>query len=257
MKVFEFIKKYIDLIYIIILIVMGITISGQCSKMDSLDNEIDRQENNRKVLTEQLVSYKDEIGRINAEKHAYQLTQQELRDSIGLLKKKNMEYLSYINSSMNIKDTVKIETVIIREVGVNDNGSITFSKKDTYGKSSRSISGKIPYEVKDNKLYTDKAEIGIEQNIFIEGWLERNTKTNETYIHLRSDYPDLVFNSGMGVVAENGKAYERSNRKKNGIGIAVGPNICMCYDFSSQKFIPTIGVGVTVGYTYTPRLLQW
>ena len=56
MKVFEFIKKYRDLIYIIILIVMGITISGQCSKIDNLDNEIDRQENNRKVLTEQLVS---------------------------------------------------------------------------------------------------------------------------------------------------------------------------------------------------------
>lgn len=257
MKIFEFIKKYRDLIYIIILIVMVIIISGQCSKIDNLDNELDRQENNKKALTEQLVSYKDEIGRINAEKHAYQLTQQELRDSIGILKKKNMEYLSYINSNMNIKDTVKIETVIIREVSVNDNGSISFAQKDNYGKSSRSISGKIPYEVKDNKLYTDKAEIGIDQNIFIEGWLERNTKTNETYIHLRSDYPDLVFNSGMGVVAENGHSYEKTMRKKNGIGIAVGPNIGLSYDFSSQKFIPTIGVGVTVGYTYTPRLLQW
>lgn len=253
----DLIKKYKDLIYITVIIALCIIISGQYSKIDNLDNELDRQENNKKALTEQLVSYKDEIGRINAEKHAYQLTQQELRDSIGLLKKKNIEYLSYINSNMNIKDTVKIETVIIREVGVNDNGSISFAQKDNYGKSSRSISGKIPYEVKDNKLYTDKAEIGIDQNIFIEGWLERNTKTNETYIHLRSDYPDLVFNSGMGVVAENGRSYERTMRKKNGIGIAVGPNIGLSYDFSSQKFIPTIGMGVTVGYIYAPRLLQW
>ena len=252
----DLIKKYKDLIYIAIIIALCIIISGQCSRIDKLDNQIDKQKNNEKALTEQLVSYKDELGRINAEKHAYQLTQEELRDSIGLLKKKNREYLSYINSSMGIKDTLKIETIIIKENNIDD-GIISFSQKNRFGKSSRTISGKIPYEINNNKINSGKADISIEQNIFIEGWLERNAKSNETYIHLRSDYPGLVFNSGMGVIAENGRSYERTMRKKNGIGIAVGPNIGLNYDFSSQKLIPTIGVGVTIGYTYTPRLLQW
>ena len=90
-------KKYRDLIYIGLLIVFCIIFSSQCSKIDRLNHEIDRQENNRIALTEQIVNYEDELGRANAEKHAYQLTQEELRDSIGLLKQKNKEYLSYIS----------------------------------------------------------------------------------------------------------------------------------------------------------------
>jgi len=229
-------------------------------KIKNLNHEIDRQENNRKALTEQLVNYKDELGRANAEKHAYQLTQEELRDSIGLLKKKNKEYLSYINTQMNIKDTVKIETVVIKNVNVGTNladGFIKFEKSDVFGKSSRTVSTSIPYSVKDSTLCTGNATFALNQDIFVEGWLERDKKSKETYIHLRSDYPGLVFNSGMGIVAEPDKAYERSMRKNWGIGLAVGPNLSMSYDFINHKFVPTVGIGITLGLTYTPKLLQW
>jgi hypothetical protein len=111
--------------------------------------------------------------------------------------------------------------------------------------------------VNENKLFTGDATFALDQNIFVEGWLERNTKSNETYIHLRSDYPGLVFNSGLGIVAEPSKKYDRSMRKTNGIGIAIGPNFSFSYDFINQKFAPTVGVGITIGYTYTPKLLQW
>ena len=257
-KFLEILKKYRDLIYISIIIIFGIIFSGQCSRIDNLNYEIDRQENNRIALTEQIVNYKDELGRANAEKHTYQLTQEELRDSIKFLKQKNKEYISYINTNMNIKDTVTIETVIVREIDAQvEGGSIKLSKSNVFGKSSCSFSVNIPYNVNENKLFTGDATFALDQNIFVEGWLERNTKTKETYIHLRSDYPRLVFNSGLGIIAEPSKKYEKDMRKSNGIGLAIGPNFSLSYDFINQKFVPTVGLGITIGYTYTPKLFQW
>jgi len=257
-KVLDFFKKYRDLIYIGVIIVFGLIVSSQCSKIGKLNHEINRQENNRIALTEEITNYKDELGRANAEKHAYQLTQEELRDSIGLLKQKNKEYLTYINTNMNVKDTVTVQTVIVKEVDAEvEGGSIKIAKSDTFGKSSRSFSVNIPYNVNENKLCTGDATFTLDQNIFVEGWLERNTKTSETYIRLRSDYPGLTFNSGLGIVAEQGKSYERSLRKSCGVGLAVGPNFSFSYDFINKKFVPTVGVGVTIGFTYTPKIFQW
>ena len=257
-KFLEILKKYRDLIYISIIIIFGIIFSGQGSKIGKLNHEIDRPDNNMIALTEQLVNYKDELGIANAEKHAYQLTQEELRDSIRFLKQKNKEYLSYINTNMSIKDTVTIETVIVREVEAQvEGGSIKLAKSNVFGKSSCSFSVNIPYNVNKNKLFTGDATFALDQNIFVEGWLERNTKTKETYIHLRSDYPGLVFNSGIGIVAEPSKKYEKDMRKSNGIGLAIGPNFSLSYDFINQRFVPTVGLGITIGYTYTPKILQW
>jgi len=257
-KFLEIIKKFKDVIFLVIITVLIAISIGQCGRSEGLKKEIDRMDNNEKALTEQIVNYKDELGRSNAEKHAYQLTQKELRDSIGLLKKKNMEYLTYMNSHMNITDTVTVETVIVKEVDAEvEGGSIKFDRSDVFGNSSRSFSVNIPYSVNENKLFTGDATFTLNQDIFVEGWLERNTKTNETFIHLRSDYPGLVFNSGMGIVADSGKAYERSLRKTWGFGLAVGPNVGLSYDFFNQKFIPTVGFGLTIGFTYTPKLLQW
>lgn len=257
-KFLEILKKYRDLIYISIIIIFVTIFSGQCSRINSLNYEIDRQENNRIALTEQIVNYKDELGRANAEKHTYQLTQEELRDSIKFLKQKNKEYLSYINTNMNIKDTVTIETVVVKEVETQiEGGFIKLAKSDVFGKSSCSFSVNIPYNVNESKLFTGDATFVLDQNIFVEGWLERNIKTNETYIHLRSDYPGLVFNSGLGIVAEPSKKYEKDMRKSNGIGLAIGPNFSFSYDLINQKFVPTVGLGITIGYTYTPKFLQW
>ena len=255
-KVLDFLIKYRDFIYIALIAIVIAIASTQCSRINNLKNAIERQENNRIALTEQITNYEDELGRVNAEKHAYQLTQEELRDSIGLLKKRNSEYVSYINTNMNIKDTVKIETVIIRDAEV-EAGAITFAKADTFGLSSRNVAVSIPYNVNENKLFTGDATFSLDQNIFVEGWLERNTKSKETYIHLRSDYPGVVFNSGMGIVAEPSKQYEKNMRKSCGVGIAVGPSLSLGYDFMNKCFSPTVGVGVIIGFTYTPKSFQW
>ena len=74
---------------------------------------------------------------------------------------------------------------------------------------------------------------------------------------MRSDYPGVTFNSGLGIVAETGKAYERSMRKTWGVGVTAGPNFSFSYDFINERFVPTVGLGITIGYTYVPKSLQW
>ena len=254
----DFLHKYRDFISIIICVLLCIFISMQAHKINDLDKELSIQINNHLATLDTLNTYVDELGRMNAEKHAYQLTQEELRDSIGLLKKKNYEYVSYISSHLNISDTIYIETYIDKKDSDNiDNGIIKLNKSDTFGKSNRNISVNIPYNIKDNRLITDSGTIHTTQDIFVEGWLERNKKTDETYIHLRTDYRGVVFNSGTGIIAESSKSYERSMRKNYGIGLCVGPGISLGYDFINKQIVPTVGINLTIGFTYTPKILQW
>ena len=75
--------------------------------------------------------------------------------------------------------------------------------------------------------------------------------------YLKSDYPGLTFNSGNGIIASNGKQYEREMRKRNGVGLAIGPSIGVFYDSPSKTLKPAFGLSLTVGYTFTPKALQW
>ena len=259
LKVLEFIKKYKTWLLIGVIVIMGIIISAQHTAINKRNHEIERQENNRLALTEQLTNYKDELGRTIAEKHAFQLTQEELRDSIGLLKKKNTDYLAYINTIVGINDTI-VETVYIdrtiKDTTHLDNGVIEVSNQKNFGKSSQELHISIPYYVSD-KLYTQEATTNLKMNLFVESWLEKNSKTGETMVMLRSDYPNVNFNSGTGIVATTTPEYEKSMRKTKGIGINIGPQLGVSYDLINKKVVPTIGVGIGIGFNLTPKKLQW
>ena len=210
-------------------------------------------------MTDTLRVYKDDLGRTVGEKHAYQLTQKELLDSIDLIRKKNREYLSYINTSVGIRDTFEVLTYINRterDTIYLDNGHITFNQSDVFGKSKRDVSLDIPYWV-DTELHTGKGNLNINNDIYVESWLERDTKTGETYVNLRSDYPNLTFNSGMGVQVTNANDYYKQMRKTKGIGLAIGPSIGVGYDLMNKRFAPTVGVSLTIGFTFTPKSFQW
>ena len=71
------------------------------------------------------------------------------------------------------------------------------------------------------------------------------------------DYPGVIFNSGNGIVATNGKQYEVDSRRCHGIGLGIGPSLGIFYDNPTQSLKPAIGVTITIGYTYTPRRFQW
>ena len=75
--------------------------------------------------------------------------------------------------------------------------------------------------------------------------------------YLKSDYPGVTFNSGNGIVATNGKQYDREMRKRNGIGLAIGPSLGIYSDGISRSYKPAFGFSLTVGYTLTPKIFQW
>jgi hypothetical protein len=185
-----------------------------------------------------------------------------MKQTIGELKKKNMEYVAYIDANINLKDTVYIETVI-KEVVVDttkkiETGLIHLAKTDTFNKSKRYISANIPYSTTyPSNLTIDEAVFILDQDIYVKGILARNNKTKETMLYLKTDYPGVVFNSGKGIVATNGKQYEVDARRSHGIGLAIGPSLGAFYDNPTQSIKPAFGISITIGYTYTPRRFQW
>lgn len=259
-EILNFLKSKRDIIYIVGIVIISLFLYNQCDRNTILDKEVHRLENNIYAITDTLTQYKDDNGRIIAEKHALILTQEELEKNIDLLKTKNKEYIAYINSQISIVDTINVPTFIERPFEVDttyyaDQGIIQINKSDIFGKSNRELSVSIPYTF-DKKLNTGYADINLSQNIFVESILERDKKTGETYVKLISDYP-VSFNSGMGVIVSNLPSYEKTLRKTKGIGIGIGPSIGMNYDLVNKKIIPTVGVNLTIGFTYTPKFLQW
>ena len=262
-KTLEFIVKIKDIIWFVIILIISIFLMSQCSSKNKLEREVDILTNNTYALSDSLLQYQDKLGNIIAEKHALQLTQQEMEKTIGELKKKNTEYVSYISTNLNLKDTVYVEKVVYKDVIIDtinntESGTIFLEKNDQFNKSNRYISASIPYKANypSNLVVTD-GEFVVNQNIFIEGIITRNNKTKETMFQLKTDYPGVTFNSGNAIVATNGKQYDRDARKRNGIGISIGPSIGYYYFFPTQSFKPAVGFSVTIGYTFTPKAFQW
>ena len=256
-KIFDFIVKVKDFILIGIVVILVFIGAQQCNKAHRAEDEIKRLENNELALNDTIKCYTDINGNLVAEKRALQLSQDELMTEVDLLKRKNREYIAYINSNMGITDTVRVPVVVeVHDTVNNYSGTIRSAKEDTFGKSYRKIGVEIPFSIDDN-LNVGDAEFTLDQNIFVEGALERDTKTGETYMMIRTDYPGVSFNSGMGVAVTGSKEYDRSMRKSQGIGICIGPSVGLGYDMINKNMSPTVGISITVGWTYTPKAFQW
>lgn len=261
-KALDFIVKIKDILWLVLVLIVSFSLISQCKSNNELEREVDILTNNTYALTDSLHQYQDELGNVIAEKHALQLTQEEMERTIGELKQKNTEYVAYINTSISLKDTVYVETVI-KEVVVDttkkiEAGTIYFEKTDKYKNSQRFISVDIPYTASyPSNLAIKEARITMAQDLFVEGTIVRNNKTKETMFYLKSDYPGVIFNSGNAIVPTNGKQYDREMRKRNGIGLAIGPSFGVYYDNPSNSLKPAFGLSLTIGYTYTPKILQW
>lgn len=262
-KALDFIVKIKDILWVALVAIIFFSLVSQCKSKNELEKEVDILTNNTYALTDSLKYYQDELGNTVAEKHALQLTQDEMKQTIGELKKKNSEYIAYINTIMNLKDTVYVENIVYKDVVIDtiaktETGIITLEKNDMFDKSSRYISANIPYKASyPSNLVIDDASFVLEQNIFVEGTITRNNKTKETMFYLKTDYPGVTFNSGNGIVATNGKQYDREMRKNNGIGLAIGPSFGVFYDSPTQSLKPAFGLTLTIGYTFTPKIFQW
>ncbi len=262
-KIFDFIIKIKDIIWVIIVLIITLSLLSHCESTNRLEKEIDTLTNNTYALSDSIRQYRDELGNTIAEKHALQLTQEEMERTIGELQQKNMEYITYINANINLKDTVYVETVVYKNIIIDtvngtETGTIHLEKKDIFTKSKRFISTDIPYSATyPSNLVIGDAIFILNQDIYVEGIITRNNKTKETMFYLKSDYPGVTFNSGNGIVATNGKEYDREMRKRNGVGLAIGPSLGIYYDNPTQTLKPRFGLSIIIGYTYTPKIFQW
>jgi chaperonin cofactor prefoldin len=261
-KALDFIVKIKDILWVVLVLIVSFSLISQCKSNNELEREVDILTNNTYALTDSLHQYQDELGNVIAEKHALQLTQEEMERTIGELKQKNTEYVAYINTNISLKDTVYIETVIKEVVADTtkkvETGIIHLEKTDKFKKSQRFIAADIPYTASyPSNLVIKEAMITMAQDLFVEGTIVRNNKTKETMFYLKSDYPGVIFNSGNAIVPTNGKQYDREMRKRNGIGLAIGPSFGVYYDNPSNSLKPAFGLSLTIGYTYTPKILQW
>lgn len=262
-KILDFIVKIKDIIWFIVVLIISMFLISQCKSNTKLEKEVDILTNNTYALTDSLHQYHDKLGNVIAEKHALQLTQKQIEDSIGDLKKKNTEYIAYINANIGVKDTIYTEKIVYKDVVIDtltktEKGIICLEKNDTFNHSKRYISANIPYSATyPSNLSVDSASFIVNQDIFVEGMLTKNNKTKETMFYLKSDYPGLTFNSGNGIVATNSKQYEREIRRRNGVGMAIGPSFVVYYDSPTQSLKPAVGISITIGYTFTPKIFQW
>lgn len=261
-KALDFILKIKDILWVVLILIVSFFLISQCKSNNELEREVDTLTNNTYALTDSLHQYQDELGNVIAEKHALQLTQEEMERTIGELKQKNTEYVAYINTNISLKDTVYIETVIKEVVADTtkkvETGIIHLEKTDKFKKSQRFIAADIPYTASyPSNLDIKEATIIMSQDLFVEGTITRNNKTKETMFYLKTDYPGVIFNSGNAIVATNGKQYDREMRKRNGIGLAIGPSLGAFFDSPTQSIKPAFGISITIGYTYTPKRFQW
>lgn len=262
-KSLDFIVKIKDILWFVVIIVISLFLISQCNSRNELEKEVNTLTNNTYALTDSLRHYHDKLGNVVAEKHALQLTQEQMEETIGNLKEKNSEYIAYINANIGLKDTIYTEKIVYKDVEVDtttntETGVINLEKNDVFNKSKRYISANIPYSASyPSNLVINNASFIVEQDIFVEGTITRNNKTKETMFYLKSDYPGLTFNSGNGIVATNSKQYEREMRKRNGIGLAIGPSLGVYYDNPTQSLKPAFGFSLTIGYTFTPKIFQW
>lgn len=263
LKTFDFIVKIKDILWLVLVALITLFLISQCDSKNELERDVEILTNNTYALTDSLRHYQDELGNVVAEKHALQLSQEEIEKTIGELKKKNTEYIAYINANVGVRDTVLIEKVVFKDIVVDtltktETGVIALEKSDIFNNSKRFISASIPYKASyPSNLAIDTASFIVNQDIFVEGFLTRNNKTKETMFYLRSDYPGVTFNSGNGIVATNSKQYEKEMRKQNGIGLAIGPSLGVYYDSPTRSLKPAVGVSIVIGYTFTPKAFQW
>lgn len=257
-KVFSFLGKNIKFILVVVVLMLTMFLVKQCNNHQREKSERERLENNIAALNDTLKNYKKN-GINYAEMRALRLRVNELSDSLKLEKGKTP--ITIINYNTSINDTVYLtskpihDTVFLNSIYI-DRGVVVAEKNETFGKSNRYINVKTPYTINKNTgvLLTDTSTVVIKQNIWVESTLYKDKKNN-TYIRLKTDNPNVLFNNGLGILVENVKENNYLERKNFGVGIGFHAGYGVVFPNGNVKVSPYIGIGL--GLQWNPRFLQF
>ena len=250
---------HLSFLLLVATVVLAMLLARQCERAKLYKDEKARLENNIAAMNDTLMNYKKN-GYNYAQMLALQLKLNELADSLQLGNGNTpVTIMQYITS---IKDTVYLAGEVVHDtvyspMFASDKGIIMGERSDRFGKSSRNMSVFTPYYVSaaDGKVYAyDSIEVILSQNIWLESTLYKG-KDKKTYMQVRSDYPSTAFNSGNGILVDNGPEYELQARKRFGVGIGLQAGYGIGFNMGKPVLTPYIGVGI--GLQYTPRRFQF
>lgn len=255
----KWVLDHISILLLAATVLLAVLLARQCSRAETLKKEKNRLENNIEAMNDTLKNYKKD-GYSYAQMLALQLKVGELADSLKLEKGKTpvtiTKYVASIRDTVYIKGEVVHDTVFAA-VYFSDFGYIFGSRTDLFGRSWRSLSVTVPYcvDMSDGKvLGTDSIEVTMAQDIWLEGTIY-TAKDGKTYMVVRTDYPNTVFNSGRGILVDNGDEYAFQARKRFGLGFGIQAGYGIGFRNGQPVLTPYIGLGASLNWN--PRRLQF
>jgi len=232
------------------IIVLTFFLFRQCEATSAAKGEVTRITNNQIALTDSIQNYKDKWGNSVGEIRGLVLKIEELNDSIEI--EKNKPPITIIETKTKIVEKiVEVPVKTIDTVIGSYESAITFNNNASWDKSYRNVNATIPYSISNDSISLGEASIDIKQNIWLSASILQDTKTEEVFVKLKTDYPGVTFNDATGIMIDpNSKGLNkirRKSRKTLGIGFQLG------LGYSGNTVAPYVGIGLG----YTPKFLQW
>ena len=241
-----------------LILILLILLVKQCesSQVDKL--EISRLENNNLALQDTIKNYVSKDGLHTGEIRALHLQLDELNDSLDYEKSKPPVTITEYKVELKEK-IVEVPNLVLLTDTIHDTvfsalgytHLITMQNDTVYGKSIRTMDLTLPIRVHDSSLTLGRAEIDLHQNIWLRTSIYQDRKTKEVFMKAETDYPNVAFNRGAGILVQDDKGLRqlmRQSRRTFGVGIQTGVGIT-----TTGQPRHYIGVGVH----YSPKFLQW
>lgn len=225
--------------------------------------EVSRVKNNHAAISDSIKMYMLDNHTMRAEKQAYELTinelKEEYRDLLGKLElEKNKPPKVIIKTEYVIEEVItEVPVYVVTDsAGVNN---IKFKDSLNHNeKNYRVITGKIPFTIDTTDsiplLLPGKGTFGLELGMNLNLALIKDKETKKISIVVDTDYLGVNFTSIEGAsILDNplNKKALRSIRKNWSLGFQVGYGINI--NGSSINTSPYVGLGLN----YSPKFLQW
>lgn len=253
--------------FLVAVVVLALLLFRQCGITNNAKKEAERSLHNLLAEQDSVKVIKSKLGNVLVEKSAFQLKYSELSAD-------QKELISQLELGKNKRPGVVIETqVVYRDslimvpvsTQIKDGVSQLAFNYDPIlpGSNKLSISGKIPYTMKNDTLANGvfssillpgQANLSIEQRIDLVTGLYRDPKTNRLFVRASTSFPGIAFNDiqALDMVDDPGtRKALKGARKPFALGFNFGYG--MVISPSGYMTGPSIGVGLN----YSPKFLQF
>lgn len=232
------------------IVILAVLLLRQCESTSKAKSETVRIKNNQIALKDTVRNYRDKWGNSIGEIRGLKLKVEELGDSVELAKDK--QPITIVKTETEIVEKiVEIPTESVDTIVGDYNSAIKFSDTKNWGKSYRQLDATVPYKISNDTVIYGSAAVKLTQNIWLSAQISQDTKTEEIFVNLKTDYPGVKFNNASGIMIDKSsnsfKRIRKKSRKTLGMGLHIG------IGHTGNGISPYVGIGLS----YTPKFLQW